>query len=107
MASYFDEDMPQTFRAAMARLQRDAPPMSPALASSVIVDEMGAPPDRIFARWDPLPFAAASIGQVHRAITLDGRAVAVKGPYPGVARTNTSDGREVAFVRRGSAAALP
>src|SRR6266478_2553046 len=42
MASYIDEDMPQTFRAAMARLQRSAPPMSPALASSVIVDELGA-----------------------------------------------------------------
>ena len=107
MASYIDEDMPQTFRAAMARLQRDAPPMSLALASSVIVDEMGAPPDRIFARWDPLPFAAASIGQVHRAITLDGRAVAVKVQYPGIARTITSDVRNVALLRRVAAAAFP
>src|SRR6266851_1849630 len=67
MASYIDEDMPPTFRAAMARLQHNAPPMSPALASSVIADELGDVPERIFARWDPLPFAAASIGQVHRA----------------------------------------
>src|SRR3989442_121367 len=106
MASYIDEDMPQTFRAAMARLQRDAPPMSLALASSVIVDEMGAPPDRIFARWDPLPVAAASIGQVHPAITLDGRAVAVKVQYPGIARTICSDGRDGAFLPTGSGAAL-
>src|SRR2546428_13665674 len=107
MASYFDEDMPQTFRAAMARLQRDAPPMSLALASSVIVDEMGAPPDRIFARWDPLPFAAASIGQVHRAITLDGRAVAVQGQYPGGFRTPTSGVRDGAFLRGGAGPAVP
>src|SRR6202163_1568975 len=67
MASYVDEDMPQTFRAAMGRLQHNAPPMSPELASSVIVDELGDAPERVFARWDALPFAAASIGQVHRA----------------------------------------
>jgi predicted unusual protein kinase regulating ubiquinone biosynthesis (AarF/ABC1/UbiB family) len=107
MASYIDEDMPQTFRAAMARLQHNAPPMSPALASSVIVDELGAAPERIFARWDPLPFAAASIGQVHRAITSDGRAVAVKVQYPGIARTITSDVRNVALLRRVAAAAFP
>src|SRR5690348_1776707 len=64
MASYVDdEDMPQEFRSAMARLQHNAPPMSPALAASVIVDELGSAPDRVFARWDALPFAAASIGQ--------------------------------------------
>ena len=107
MASYIDEDMPQTFRAAMARLQHNAPPMSPALASSVIADELGDVPERIFARWDPLPFAAASIGQVHRAITLQGRAVAVKVQYPGIARTITSDVRNVALLRRVAGAAFP
>jgi len=107
MASYIDEDMPPTFRAAMARLQHNAPPMSPALASSVIADELGDVPERIFARWDPLPFAAASIGQVHRAITLDGRAVAVKVQYPGIAPTITSDVRNVALLRRVAAAAFP
>jgi predicted unusual protein kinase regulating ubiquinone biosynthesis (AarF/ABC1/UbiB family) len=107
MASYIDEDMPQTFRTAMARLQYNAPPMSPALASSVIVDELGAAPERIFARWDPLPFAAASIGQVHRAITLQGQAVAVKVQYPGIARTITADVRNVALLRRVAGAAFP
>jgi predicted unusual protein kinase regulating ubiquinone biosynthesis (AarF/ABC1/UbiB family) len=107
MASYIDEDMPQTFRTAMARLQHNAPPMSPALASSVIVDELGDAPERIFARWDPLPFAAASIGQVHRAITREGAAVAVKVQYPGIARTITSDVRNVALLRRVAAAAFP
>jgi len=107
MASYVDEDMPQTFRSAMARLQHNAPPMSPALAASVIVDELGDSPERVFARWDPWPFAAASIGQVHRAITHDGRAVAVKVQYPGIARSITSDLRNVALLRRVVSAAFP
>ena len=107
MASYIDEDMPQTFRTAMARLQHNAPPMSAALATSVIVDELGDVPERLFARWDPLPFAAASIGQVHRAITKGGRAVAVKVQYPGIARSITSDVRNVALLRRIAAAAFP
>jgi predicted unusual protein kinase regulating ubiquinone biosynthesis (AarF/ABC1/UbiB family) len=107
MASYVDEDMPQTFRSAMGRLQHNAPPMSAELASSVIVDELGDAPERVFARWDALPFAAASIGQVHRAITKDGRAVAVKVQYPGIARSITSDLRNVALLRRVVAAAFP
>ena len=107
MASYIDEGMPQTLRAAMARLQHNAPPMSPALASSVIVEELGAAPERIFARWDPLPFAAASIGQVHRALTRDGSPVAVKIQYPGISRTITSDLRNVALLQRIAAAAFP
>jgi predicted unusual protein kinase regulating ubiquinone biosynthesis (AarF/ABC1/UbiB family) len=107
MASYIDEDMPQTFRTAMARLQHNAPPMSPELARSVIVDELGDAPERIFTRWDPLPIAAASIGQVHRAITNQGKAVAVKVQYPGIARTITSDVRNVALLRRVAGAAFP
>ena len=107
MASYIDEDMPETFRKAMGRLQHNAPPMSPALAGSVIVEELGDAPERVFARWDPVPFAAASIGQVHRAITLDGKAVAVKVQYPGIARTITSDVKNVALLRKVAAAAFP
>ena len=107
MASYIDEDMPQTFRTAMARLQHNAPPMSPELAASVIEEELGGPPRRIFGQWDPWPFAAASIGQVHRAITLDGKAVAVKVQYPGIARTITSDLRNVTLLRRIASATFP
>jgi len=107
MASYVDEDMPQTFRSAMSRLQHNAPPMSPALASSVILEELGDAPGRLFARWDEWPFAAASIGQVHRAITTDGRAVAVKVQYPGIARSITSDLQNVALLRRIVKAAFP
>ncbi|HUE67159.1 MAG TPA: AarF/ABC1/UbiB kinase family protein [Candidatus Acidoferrum sp.] len=107
MASYIYEDMPLTFRAAMSRLQHRAPPMTPALAASVIKEELGGPPQEIFAQWDDLPFAAASIGQVHRAITHDGRAVAVKVQYPGIARSITSDLCNVGLLRRIVGAAFP
>ncbi|TMD94930.1 MAG: hypothetical protein E6I76_11550, partial [Chloroflexi bacterium] len=107
MASYLDDGMPESFRTTMARLQHDAPPMSAELAAAMVREELGDAPGRAFARWDPLPFAAASIGQVHRAITHDGRAVAVKVQYPGIARSMESDLRNVSLLRRVAASAFP
>ena len=75
----------------LADLQHNAPPMSAALAAGVVREELGRSPEDVFAEWDPVPIAAASIGQVHRAITLDGRAVAVKVQYPGVAEAVAAD----------------
>ncbi len=54
----------------------------------------------MFAEWDPEPIAAASIGQVHRAITRDGRAVAVKVQYPGIAEAIAADLANVSLLRR-------
>ena len=81
--------------------------MTPELAASVITEELGHEPDELFAHWDAVPFAAASIGQVHKAITRDGRAVAVKVQYPGIARSITSDLRNVSLLRRLVGTAFP
>ena len=91
MASYLDDGLPEPVREALAQLQQDAPPMAPELAAQVVTDELGAPPETVFAQWDPTPIAAASIGQVHRAITHDDIAVAVKVQYPGVAEAIKAD----------------
>ena len=96
MASYLDEGLPEPLRLALAQLQSNAPPMSPELAESVIESELGAPPAQVFTEWDPEPIAAASIGQVHRAVIVDPgtgqeRAVAVKVQYPGVDEAISAD----------------
>ncbi|HEX4901232.1 MAG TPA: AarF/ABC1/UbiB kinase family protein [Acidimicrobiales bacterium] len=91
MASYLDSGMPPHVREALAQLQSDAPPMSGELAAGVVESELGQHPDHLFAEWDPVPIASASIGQVHQAVTRDGRAVAVKVQYPGVDEAIESD----------------
>ncbi len=96
MASYLDDGLPEPVRQALAELQANAPPMSGELAADVIAEELGGPPEKVFLEWDPVPIAAASIGQVHRAMIRDSgtgheRAVAVKVQYPGVAEAIAAD----------------
>jgi predicted unusual protein kinase regulating ubiquinone biosynthesis (AarF/ABC1/UbiB family) len=100
MASYVDDGLSPSVRRTLSRLQDSVPPMSAELAAQVVTEELGGPPEEVFARWDPEPIAAASIGQVHRAITHDGRAVAVKVQYPGIAETIAADLGNVALLRR-------
>ncbi len=84
MASYLNDGFPEQLRAQLATLQADAPPMSADLAVATLERELGGPLTQFFSSFDDAPLASASIGQVHRAVRLDGRAVAVKIQYPGV-----------------------
>ena len=107
MASYLDTGLPDNVKASLASLQSDAPPMSPELAAQQVIDNLGEHPETLFAEWDPHPIAAASIGQVHRAITAQGRAVAVKVQYPGVAEAVRSDLANAGWIFSGIAAMFP
>jgi predicted unusual protein kinase regulating ubiquinone biosynthesis (AarF/ABC1/UbiB family) len=79
------------YQAALQRLCDNAPPMAPELARDVLERELGCAPERAFAEFDWEPFAAASLGQVHAAQLHDGRDVAVKIQYPGVAEAIRAD----------------
>lgn len=96
MASYLDEGLPEPMRMALAQLRTSAPPMSRELAEGVVLAEMGRPASEVFVDWDPDPIAAASIGQVHRAIAVhpdtgEQVPVAVKLQYPGVDEAISAD----------------
>jgi predicted unusual protein kinase regulating ubiquinone biosynthesis (AarF/ABC1/UbiB family) len=95
MASYIDGLAPPGYEAkfqeTLKKLQAKAPPLSPEAAVKVITQDLGAPPEELFAEWEREPFAAASIGQVHRARTKGGEHVAVKVQYPGIDKAIESD----------------
>jgi predicted unusual protein kinase regulating ubiquinone biosynthesis (AarF/ABC1/UbiB family) len=104
MASYIDGLAPagyeERFQAALKRLLDRAPPLSPEAAVKQVVAEFGAPPHEIFAEWEHEPFAAASIGQVHRAVTKDGDKVAVKVQYPGIDKAIENDLKSVSLLEQ-------
>jgi predicted unusual protein kinase regulating ubiquinone biosynthesis (AarF/ABC1/UbiB family) len=91
LVSFIAEGLPPEAQQALASLQADVEPMAPSLAESVVRAELGDDPERLFLDWNPVPVAAASVGQVHRAVLRDGRIVAVKVQYPGVDRAIMSD----------------
>ncbi len=76
--------IPDDMLGELAALQSDAPPMAYNLVEEVFDREYGQPPQKVFRRFERAPFAAASIGQVHRAVLRDGTPAAVKVQYPGV-----------------------
>jgi predicted unusual protein kinase regulating ubiquinone biosynthesis (AarF/ABC1/UbiB family) len=79
------------YQVALTRLRDDAPPMASELARAVLESELDRRTESAFAEFDWSPLAAASIGQVHAARLHDGRAVAVKIQYPGVADAICAD----------------
>lgn len=103
MASYIDGLAPpgyeERFQAELKKLLDKAPPLSAEAAVKVVTDEFGAPPDQVFAEWERVPFAAASIGQVHRATTKGGHRVAVKVQYPGIDKAIEADLKSIQFFQ--------
>lgn len=83
--------LPEGVRLELARATHQATPLNRALVSRVFRQAFGREPEALFARFEPLACAAASLGQVHRAWLPDGRAVAVKVQYPGIAASLDSD----------------
>ncbi len=95
-----EDILPREFAQALAVLRAQATPMPPQQLRGVLGREYGKGWERRFSTFDYEPIAAASIGQVHRATTLDGRDLALKIQYPGVARSITSDIDNVAALLR-------
>src|SRR5258706_6690682 len=102
MASYIDGLAPpgyeERFQKVLTRLQEKAPPLSAEAAARVVREDLGAPPEQVFATWERQPLAAASIGQVHRAVTHGGDVVAVKVQYPGIDKAIENDMKSLTLL---------
>ena len=97
--SVFEAAMPEEiagpYREALTKLQKDAPPMAASAVHKVLDHQLGTNWRDRFESFDDEPAAAASIGQVHRAVWSDGRQVAVKVQYPGADEALRSDLRQL------------
>lgn len=102
MASIQADILPKELANALVKLQKEAPPMPFEVIAAQIEKELGARPEQLFDRFEREPFAAASIGQVHRAKTDDGREVVVKVQYPGVDASVGSDLTHLKLALRAS-----
>jgi predicted unusual protein kinase regulating ubiquinone biosynthesis (AarF/ABC1/UbiB family) len=93
-----DEDQAAHLKQRLASLRDDVPAVGWKQMRGVLAEEWGDDPERILESMDPEPAAAASIGQVYRARTTDGREVAVKVQYPGIGEAVESDMRNVRML---------
>jgi len=94
------EEYREEFQRKLAKLRDAAPTVTFKDMSRVIVDELGEPLRGVFDDFDQEPIAAASIGQVYRARLHDGREVAVKVQYPGVAAAVRADMQNLGLILR-------
>src|SRR5712692_1053222 len=85
--------LPDEILAELATLQMEAPGMHPSLVRVQFKGSLGREPEEIFKQFTAEPFAAASLGQVHHAVTREGQRVAVKIQYPGIRRAIENDFR--------------
>jgi predicted unusual protein kinase regulating ubiquinone biosynthesis (AarF/ABC1/UbiB family) len=88
----------EAFKQTLATLRDDVPPLPWSKLEKLVRSELGGPVAAHFAEFEHEAFAAASIGQVHRAVTLDGDAVAVKVQYPGMAEAVEIDLRNLGLL---------
>ena len=91
----FPDIVPDEFVEALEKLHFAAPPMHWSLLREMVYNELGNDPENCFASFDKRAFAAASLGQVHRARLTTGEEVAVKIQYPGIARSIREDFRNL------------
>ena len=96
----FSSQLPPEARAIVGKLFSQAPTLEWPKIARVLEDELGAPPSQVFEEISEEPFAAASLGQVHRARLKSGEAVAVKVQYPGVAEAMTDNLRNLETLLR-------
>jgi len=93
-----DEEQQDELQRKLAALRDDIPPVAFADLEKLMRKEFGGPLERVFSDFDERAFAAASIGQVHRATTTDGDEVVVKIQYPGVAEAVETDLRNATLL---------
>ncbi|WP_106296539.1 ABC1 kinase family protein [Knoellia remsis] len=108
MEAAMPEELAGPYRATLTKLQEAAPPMPVARVHAILADQLG-PRWRTskFESFEDRPVAAASIGQVHRAVWRDGRDVAVKVQYPGAGAALLSDINQLSRVARVAGAWIP
>ncbi|MDH4352995.1 MAG: AarF/ABC1/UbiB kinase family protein, partial [Actinomycetota bacterium] len=94
------EEVAGPYRATLTKLQEAAPPLSADRVHAVLADQLGRQWRGRFQDFDDVPAAAASIGQVHRAVWKDGRPVAVKIQYPGAGDALVSDLNQIGRMMR-------
>lgn len=83
--------LPPTYMSELSQLHSQVPPAPWQLIKHTLTDELGSPPEKLFAEFDPEPLAAASLGQVHTATLTTGERVVVKVQRPSADATVRAD----------------